>query len=119
MNSRRLMCSPESKDCTLPHSGRKYRVVHHSKFGDQCLSWVKIRLLPGYRYVSFPRRLRTLVHASIRWPVGRPPMRPTRRGLPDYPVAGKSNGRPRLSRVLSIVQQMRRGCGVSFHQQRT
>jgi hypothetical protein len=24
-----------------------------------------------------------------------------------------------LSRVLSIVQQMRRGCGVSFHQQRT
>jgi hypothetical protein len=24
-----------------------------------------------------------------------------------------------LSRVLSIGQQMRRGCGVSFHQQRT
>jgi hypothetical protein len=40
MNSRRLMCSPESEDCTLPHRDRKYRVVHRSKFGSLCLSWV-------------------------------------------------------------------------------
>src|SRR5271166_894334 len=32
MNSRRLMCCPQSEDCTLPHGGRKYCVVHHSKF---------------------------------------------------------------------------------------
>jgi hypothetical protein len=40
MNSRRLMCRPQSEHCTLPHSGRKYRIVHHSKFVGQCLSWV-------------------------------------------------------------------------------
>jgi hypothetical protein len=39
------MCCPQSEDCTLPHRGRKYRVVHHSKFGGQCLSWV-IRVAP-------------------------------------------------------------------------
>ena len=33
MNSRRLMCCPQSGDCTLPHWGRKCRVVQHSKFG--------------------------------------------------------------------------------------
>jgi hypothetical protein len=31
MNSRRLMCCPQSEDCTLPQRDRKYRVVHHSK----------------------------------------------------------------------------------------
>src|ERR1700722_3526829 len=31
MNSRRLMCCPQSEGCSLPHRGRKYRVVHHSK----------------------------------------------------------------------------------------
>ena len=35
MNSRRLICCPQSEDCTLPHRGRKYRVVHHSKLGGQ------------------------------------------------------------------------------------
>jgi hypothetical protein len=40
MNSRRFMCCPQSEDCTLPRHGRKYRVVHRSKFGGQCLSWV-------------------------------------------------------------------------------
>jgi hypothetical protein len=33
--------------------------------------------------------------------------------LPESPIASL------LSRILSIGQQMRRGCGVSFHQQRT
>ena len=32
MNSRRLMCSPQAEDNTLPHRG-KSRVVHHSNFG--------------------------------------------------------------------------------------
>jgi hypothetical protein len=28
--NRRLICYPQSEDCTLPHRGRKYGVVHHS-----------------------------------------------------------------------------------------
>src|SRR5260370_9175596 len=40
MNSRRLMCCPQSEDCTLSHRGRKCRVVHYNKFGGQCRSWV-------------------------------------------------------------------------------
>ena len=32
MNSRLLMCSPQSEDRTLPHRW-KYRVVHHNKSG--------------------------------------------------------------------------------------
>src|SRR5262249_14470279 len=40
MKSRRRTCCPQNEDCTLPHGGRKYRVVHHSKFGGQCMpSW--------------------------------------------------------------------------------
>jgi hypothetical protein len=39
-NSRRLICRPQSKGCTPPHRDREYRVVHHSKFRGQCLSWV-------------------------------------------------------------------------------
>jgi hypothetical protein len=31
---------PSIRGCTLPHRGRKYRVVHHSKFDSQCLCWV-------------------------------------------------------------------------------
>src|ERR1700730_10896216 len=34
MNSRRLMCCSQSRDCTLPHRDGKYRVVHHSKLRD-------------------------------------------------------------------------------------
>src|SRR5262245_10888859 len=41
MKSRRRTCCPQNEDCTLPHGDRKYRVVHHSKFGGQCRSWVK------------------------------------------------------------------------------
>jgi hypothetical protein len=33
------MC-PSAEDHTLPHRPRKSRVMHHSKFGSQCLSWV-------------------------------------------------------------------------------
>ena len=40
MNSRRLICAPSAEDRTLPHRPRKSRVMHHSKFGSQCLSWV-------------------------------------------------------------------------------
>jgi hypothetical protein len=42
MNSRRLIYCPQLEDCTLPHRGRKYGVVHHSKFGGQCRSWVNL-----------------------------------------------------------------------------
>src|SRR5258708_5082163 len=41
MNSRRLICAHLAEDHTLPHGPRKSRVVHHSKFGGQCRSWVK------------------------------------------------------------------------------
>src|SRR5262249_51314224 len=33
MNVRRLMCSSQPEDCSLPHRSRKCRVVHHSKLG--------------------------------------------------------------------------------------
>src|SRR5262249_35860670 len=37
MNSRRLMCSPLTRVLSLPHRSRRSRLVHHSKFGGQCL----------------------------------------------------------------------------------
>src|SRR5436190_102055 len=42
MNSRRLICAPLSRGSHLPHCPRKSRVAHRSKFGGQCLSWVKL-----------------------------------------------------------------------------
>ena len=66
MNSRRLICCPQSEGCSLPHRGRKYGVVHHSKFGGKCLSWVKngptamSALSPHYP------KLRTLVGTAGR-----------------------------------------------------
>ena len=35
-----------------PHRDRKYFVVHHSKFGGQCLGWVKRRNTPGEQMFS-------------------------------------------------------------------
>src|SRR5262245_746585 len=32
MNLRCFVCCPQSENCTLPHRGKKCRVVHHSKF---------------------------------------------------------------------------------------
>jgi hypothetical protein len=35
---------PSAEGLTLPRRSRKSRVVHHSNFGGQCLSWVKTRI---------------------------------------------------------------------------
>jgi hypothetical protein len=50
-----------------------------------------------------------------------PLRRPLAMAVPDWRcrLDGLANGLQFLSSVLSIGQQMRRGCGVSFHQQRT
>jgi hypothetical protein len=74
-------------------------------------------------------RLRGMAHGSIRIQEGEPALDERRHDKAgrDYPRTSSPLPCPGKhvaagsapTQVLSIAQQMRRGCGVSFHQQRT
>ena len=53
---------PRTEDRTLPLGSRKSRVVHHSKFGGRCLSWVRSRsLVPPHSKSAPPPKADTRV----------------------------------------------------------
>src|SRR5262245_7815241 len=101
MKSRRLICCPQSEDCTLPHSDRKCRVVHHSKFG--CLMTVvgqsrrtTMFAMSGLAPIAAVTTVGRKVPCRARAPASaQHPSRsaaPERRGTPPHPYTPRLGG---------------------------